>query len=176
MARERESQQQQQVSYTVEQLVAVNPYNPDILTDLENHVNEQVFLSLSIFWSPAQYRTFRGDWLNSVVCLKKYGFLVCFTLLNWLPGNVLLNDTAKIGSFELLDFEFGYSCLLDCKDAFAVVGWSAPSSARDRDYSDYIIITIVENPLQEFCRYIGFSSLAFGLAKPPTMFHAFVTL
>lgn len=49
MARERESQQQQQVSYTVEQLVAVNPYNPDILTDLENHVNEQVFLSLSIF-------------------------------------------------------------------------------------------------------------------------------
>lgn len=42
MVRERESQQQQQVSYTVEQLVAVNPYNPDILTDLENHVNEQV--------------------------------------------------------------------------------------------------------------------------------------
>ncbi|XP_020592915.1 eukaryotic translation initiation factor 3 subunit K [Phalaenopsis equestris] len=33
---------QQQVSYTVEQLVAVNPYNPDILADLENHVNEQV--------------------------------------------------------------------------------------------------------------------------------------
>ncbi|XP_008783088.2 eukaryotic translation initiation factor 3 subunit K [Phoenix dactylifera] len=41
MVRERESQQQQ-VSYTVEQLVAVNPYNPDILTDLENYVNEQV--------------------------------------------------------------------------------------------------------------------------------------
>lgn len=35
-------QQQQQVSYTVEQLVAVNPYNPDILSDLENYVNEQV--------------------------------------------------------------------------------------------------------------------------------------
>ncbi|WOK93253.1 eukaryotic translation initiation factor 3 subunit K-like [Canna indica] len=34
--------QQQQVAYTVEQLVAVNPYNPDILTDLENYVNEQV--------------------------------------------------------------------------------------------------------------------------------------
>ncbi|KAE8700360.1 Eukaryotic translation initiation factor 3 subunit K [Hibiscus syriacus] len=34
--------QQQQVSYTVEQLVAVNPYNPDILSDLENYVNEQV--------------------------------------------------------------------------------------------------------------------------------------
>ncbi|KAG0499670.1 hypothetical protein HPP92_004361 [Vanilla planifolia] len=32
----------QQVGYTVEQLVAVNPYNPDILADLENHVNEQV--------------------------------------------------------------------------------------------------------------------------------------
>lgn len=38
----RESPQQQQVSYTVEQLVAVNPYNPDILSDLESHVNEQV--------------------------------------------------------------------------------------------------------------------------------------
>lgn len=32
----------EQVSYTVEQLVAVNPYNPDILSDLENYVNEQV--------------------------------------------------------------------------------------------------------------------------------------
>ena len=30
------------VSYTVEQLVAVNRYNPDILPDLENYVNEQV--------------------------------------------------------------------------------------------------------------------------------------
>ncbi|XP_064965126.1 eukaryotic translation initiation factor 3 subunit K-like [Musa acuminata AAA Group] len=38
----REQQQQQQAAYTVEQLVAVNPYNPDILTDLENYVNEQV--------------------------------------------------------------------------------------------------------------------------------------
>ncbi|XP_072972659.1 eukaryotic translation initiation factor 3 subunit K [Typha angustifolia] len=34
----REPQQQ----FTVEQLVAVNPYNPDILPDLENFVNEQV--------------------------------------------------------------------------------------------------------------------------------------
>ncbi|CAN0901202.1 Eukaryotic translation initiation factor 3 subunit K [Linum grandiflorum] len=44
MGRELESpkQQQQQISYTVEQLVAVNPYNPDILPDLENYVNEQV--------------------------------------------------------------------------------------------------------------------------------------
>ncbi|KAK8947848.1 Eukaryotic translation initiation factor 3 subunit K [Platanthera guangdongensis] len=44
MVREREplQQQQQQVSYTVEQLVAVNPYNPDILTDVENYVNEQI--------------------------------------------------------------------------------------------------------------------------------------
>ncbi|KAF6139817.1 hypothetical protein GIB67_009664 [Kingdonia uniflora] len=32
----------QTTSYTVEQLVAVNPYNPDILPDLENYVNEQV--------------------------------------------------------------------------------------------------------------------------------------
>ncbi|KAL2936489.1 Eukaryotic translation initiation factor 3 subunit K [Bienertia sinuspersici] len=35
-------QQQQTTSYTVEQLVALNPYNPDILPDLENYVNEQV--------------------------------------------------------------------------------------------------------------------------------------
>ncbi|KAJ7957242.1 Eukaryotic translation initiation factor 3 subunit K [Quillaja saponaria] len=44
MGREREvtTQQQQQVAYTVEQLIAVNPYNPDILPDLENYVNEQV--------------------------------------------------------------------------------------------------------------------------------------
>lgn len=35
-------QQQSSMSYTVEQLVAVNPYNPDILPDLENYVNEQV--------------------------------------------------------------------------------------------------------------------------------------
>ncbi|KAI4344656.1 hypothetical protein L6164_011855 [Bauhinia variegata] len=35
-------QQQQQVAYTVDQLVAVNRYNPDILPDLENYVHEQV--------------------------------------------------------------------------------------------------------------------------------------
>lgn len=29
-------------NYTVEELVAVNPYNPDILNDLEGFVNEQV--------------------------------------------------------------------------------------------------------------------------------------
>ncbi|CAA0828640.1 Eukaryotic translation initiation factor 3 subunit K [Striga hermonthica] len=33
---------QSTVAYTVEQLIAVNPYNPDILPDLENYVNEQV--------------------------------------------------------------------------------------------------------------------------------------
>lgn len=43
MARERENQKpQQQVSYTVEEMVAVNPYNPDILPELESYVNEQV--------------------------------------------------------------------------------------------------------------------------------------
>ncbi|CAH1425333.1 unnamed protein product [Lactuca virosa] len=42
MGREQPSQSQSQMSYTVEQLVAVNPYNPDILPDLENYVNEQV--------------------------------------------------------------------------------------------------------------------------------------
>lgn len=46
MGREREApqkpQHQEVVSYTVEQLVAVNPYNPDILSELENYVNEQV--------------------------------------------------------------------------------------------------------------------------------------
>ncbi|CAA7400744.1 unnamed protein product [Spirodela intermedia] len=42
MGRETPKEQQQQVSFTVEELVAVNPYNPDILPDLENYVNEQV--------------------------------------------------------------------------------------------------------------------------------------
>ncbi|XP_039144999.1 eukaryotic translation initiation factor 3 subunit K [Dioscorea cayenensis subsp. rotundata] len=42
MARDREASQSPQQQYTVEELVAVNPYNPDILTDLENYVNEQV--------------------------------------------------------------------------------------------------------------------------------------
>ncbi|CAA3021879.1 eukaryotic translation initiation factor 3 subunit K-like [Olea europaea var. sylvestris] len=37
-----QKQQPSAMSYTVEQLVAVNPYNPDILPDLENYVNEQV--------------------------------------------------------------------------------------------------------------------------------------
>ncbi|KAJ9538474.1 hypothetical protein OSB04_031207 [Centaurea solstitialis] len=36
--------EQSQMAYTVEQLVAVNPYNPDILPDLETYVNEQVSL------------------------------------------------------------------------------------------------------------------------------------
>lgn len=36
--------QQSSVAEAVEQLVAVNPYNPDILPDLENYVNEQVLL------------------------------------------------------------------------------------------------------------------------------------
>ncbi|KAH0665833.1 hypothetical protein KY290_028068 [Solanum tuberosum] len=31
-----------QLAITVEQFIAVNPYNPDILLDLENYVNEQV--------------------------------------------------------------------------------------------------------------------------------------
>jgi len=58
MGREREAPQKPQqeeeegVSYTVEQLVAVNPYNPDILPDLEKYVNEQVPLSLSLSLSP----------------------------------------------------------------------------------------------------------------------------
>ncbi|KZV26825.1 eukaryotic translation initiation factor 3 subunit K [Dorcoceras hygrometricum] len=34
--------QQSAMSYTVEQLISVNPYNPDILPDLEIYVNEQV--------------------------------------------------------------------------------------------------------------------------------------
>ncbi|KAL5572292.1 hypothetical protein UlMin_021889 [Ulmus minor] len=34
--------QQQQDVHVVEQLLAVNPYNPEILSELENYVNEQV--------------------------------------------------------------------------------------------------------------------------------------
>jgi len=56
MGREREvpnKSEKEAISYTVEQLVAVNPYNPDILPDLENYVNEQVSFSLfaSFFFS-----------------------------------------------------------------------------------------------------------------------------
>jgi len=39
MGREKETTK---VAYTVEQLVAFNRYNPDILPDLENYVNDQV--------------------------------------------------------------------------------------------------------------------------------------
>lgn len=45
MGREAVKPQQQQgqaAGYTVEQLVAFNRYNPDILPDLENYVNDQV--------------------------------------------------------------------------------------------------------------------------------------
>jgi translation initiation factor 3 subunit K len=48
MGREAPKPQQQQgqgTTYTVEQLVALNPYNPDILPDLENYVNDQVSLT-----------------------------------------------------------------------------------------------------------------------------------
>jgi translation initiation factor 3 subunit K len=53
MGREREvpnKSEKEVISYTVEQLVAVNPYNPDILPDLENYVNEQVSFSLFAFF------------------------------------------------------------------------------------------------------------------------------
>lgn len=49
MGREREVAQkqgqvqgQQPVAQTAKELVAVNPYNPDILPELENYVNDQV--------------------------------------------------------------------------------------------------------------------------------------
>nr|ABK24382.1 unknown [Picea sitchensis] len=44
MQRERsmDREQQQQAPYTVVQLMAVNPYNPDLLPDLEAYVQEQV--------------------------------------------------------------------------------------------------------------------------------------
>lgn len=45
---------QSSVAEAVEQLVAVNPYNPDILPDLENYVNEQVrtphYILPHFFW------------------------------------------------------------------------------------------------------------------------------
>jgi translation initiation factor 3 subunit K len=53
---------QPQVSYTVEELVEVNPYNPDILSDLENYVNEQVSFS---FLSS-----------NSQLCLYSFNYLL----------------------------------------------------------------------------------------------------
>ncbi|RWW41650.1 hypothetical protein BHE74_00052852 [Ensete ventricosum] len=57
--------EQQQVSYTVKQLVSVNPYNPDILSDLENYVNEQVIHSWSCLWCCG--RRDRGRPLKSIL-------------------------------------------------------------------------------------------------------------
>ncbi|XP_019198225.1 PREDICTED: eukaryotic translation initiation factor 3 subunit K-like [Ipomoea nil] len=34
------------LSYMVEQLIVVNPYNSDILPDLENYVNEQAMMAM----------------------------------------------------------------------------------------------------------------------------------
>lgn len=42
-------------SYTVEELVAVNPYNPDILNDLEGFVNDQVNPSHGILAAPFDF-------------------------------------------------------------------------------------------------------------------------
>ncbi len=39
-----------QVPITIEQLVALNPYNPDILPDLENYVEEQVSMYCVCFF------------------------------------------------------------------------------------------------------------------------------
>ncbi len=39
-----------QVPITIEQLVALNPYNPDILPDLENYVEEQVCMYCICFF------------------------------------------------------------------------------------------------------------------------------
>ncbi|KAK4478999.1 hypothetical protein RD792_014508 [Penstemon davidsonii] len=41
-----QKQQSSSMSYTVEQLISVNPYNPDILPDLENYVNEQALMAM----------------------------------------------------------------------------------------------------------------------------------
>lgn len=60
MGREREREVQQ---YTVEQLVAVNPYNPDILPDLENYVNDQVS-SLPLFHFTLLFRTINENELK----------------------------------------------------------------------------------------------------------------
>ncbi|EPS67709.1 hypothetical protein M569_07065, partial [Genlisea aurea] len=40
-----QNQQPSAAAYTVEQLIAFNPYNPEILPDIENYVNEQVVAS-----------------------------------------------------------------------------------------------------------------------------------
>lgn len=46
---------QSEMSCTVEQLVSVNPYNPDILPDLENYVNEQVSCYASFCFLPVSH-------------------------------------------------------------------------------------------------------------------------
>jgi translation initiation factor 3 subunit K len=41
-------------NYTVEDLVALNPYNPDILNDLEKFVNEQVSAIALMLFPPVR--------------------------------------------------------------------------------------------------------------------------
>lgn len=74
-------QQQEEVSYTVEQLVAFNPYNPDILPDLENYVNEQVSspsfppsLPLSLYTAFGSISFICGIWLRCNLGVKGGNF------------------------------------------------------------------------------------------------------
>jgi hypothetical protein len=50
-----------QVPITIEQLVALNPYNPDILPDLENYVEEQVCMYCICFFLPPLFLTLLRD-------------------------------------------------------------------------------------------------------------------
>jgi hypothetical protein len=59
--------EQEAENYTVEDLVALNPYNPDILNDLEKFVNEQV---------------------NPNYVLSLLFFLVCVCVCVWGGGGV----------------------------------------------------------------------------------------
>ncbi|CAA2973606.1 Eukaryotic translation initiation factor 3 subunit K [Olea europaea subsp. europaea] len=65
MANSTPNQKQQPVtmSYTVEQLVIINPYNPNILLDLGNYVNEQfkALIVLSHYLETARFSQFWNE-------------------------------------------------------------------------------------------------------------------
>ncbi|CAA0842150.1 Eukaryotic translation initiation factor 3 subunit K [Striga hermonthica] len=74
------------VAYTVEQLVAVNPYNPDILPDLENYVNEQ--------FEPARMSTqiVARILIKAIMAMPAPDFSLCLFLI---PERVQLEEQFK---------------------------------------------------------------------------------
>lgn len=82
MGRELQKQPQQEMASAVEQLLAVNPYNPDILPDLENYVNEQVTFYL--------YRLFSVQFVL-INCYHLLDYvLICNRTSDWEKKKILI--------------------------------------------------------------------------------------